>query len=93
MPPVATWMDLGMITLNEVSQRKTNIIDKYHPYVDAPKTDTSALIYRTRTDSALENKLMVTKEDGGDKLELWDQHIHTTIHKIYHQEFLLWLSS
>ena len=26
MPFVATWMDLGIIILNEVSQRKTNVI-------------------------------------------------------------------
>ena len=26
MPFAATWMDLGIIILNEVSQRKTNII-------------------------------------------------------------------
>ena len=29
----ATWMDLGVITLNEVSQQKTNIL-WYHFYVD-----------------------------------------------------------
>ena len=31
MPSAATWMDLGTIILNEVSQRKTTIIC-YHPH-------------------------------------------------------------
>ena len=34
----------------------------------------------------IENKFMVTKGDsqgpGGDKLGVWDKHIHTTIYKI-----------
>ena len=30
----------------------------------------------------IENKLMVTKREGGDKLGDWDWHIHTTIYKI-----------
>ena len=34
MPFVATWMDLEIIILNEVSQRKANII-RYHLYVES----------------------------------------------------------
>ena len=33
MPFVATWMDLEIVMLSEVSQRKTNII--YHLYVES----------------------------------------------------------
>ena len=30
MPFVTTWMDLEIITLSQVGQIKTNIVDKYH---------------------------------------------------------------
>ena len=45
----ATWMDLEIIILSEVSQRKSNII--YHLYVESKKYDTNELIYKTGTDS------------------------------------------
>ena len=37
MPRAATWMDLGMIVLSEVSQRQTNIV-WYLLYVESLKT-------------------------------------------------------
>ena len=40
---------------------KTNIW--YHLYVESKKNDTNELIYRTE----IENKLMVTKEEGGER--------------------------
>ena len=36
MPLAATWMDLEIIILSKVSQRKTNIIG-YHSYVELKK--------------------------------------------------------
>ena len=49
------------------------------------KNDTNELIYKTETDSDIENKLLVTKgESGGrggggrNKLGVWDQQMHTT---------------
>ena len=47
---VATWMDLDIITLSEVSQRKTNII-LHHLYAESKRNDTNELIYKTGTDS------------------------------------------
>ena len=35
MPSVATWMDLEIIILSEVSQRKTYHIISYHSYVQS----------------------------------------------------------
>ena len=49
MPSEATWMDLDVIIVGEVSQTKTNIIC-HHLYVESKK-DTNELIYRIETDS------------------------------------------
>ena len=46
----ATWMDLEMIMLSEVSQTKTNIT-LYHLYVESKKNDTNELVYKTEIDS------------------------------------------
>ena len=49
MPFRATWMDLEIMILSEVSQTKTNII-RYHLYVES-KIRQNELIYETETDS------------------------------------------
>jgi len=46
MPFEATWMNLEIIKLSEVSQRKINII-WYDLYVEYWKNDTNELIYKT----------------------------------------------
>ena len=53
MPFAATCMDLEIIILSEVSQKKTNITC-YHLYVESKKkkkNDTNELIYKTEIDS------------------------------------------
>ena len=50
MPFAATWMDLEIIILSKVNQRKTNIV-WYDLYVESKKNDTSELIYKTELDS------------------------------------------
>ena len=45
----ATWMDLEMIILSEINQRKSNII-RYHLYVESKK-EANKLIYERETDS------------------------------------------
>ena len=50
-PFEATWMDLEIIILSEVSQTKK---DKYHMillYMESKENDTNELIYKTETDS------------------------------------------
>ena len=45
----------------------------------------NGFIYKTETDSQIENKLTASKEEKGwerDKLGVWDLQIETTIHKI-----------
>ena len=55
------------------------------------KNDTNALIYKTKIDSDIENKHMVTKRDvrvRGQQLGAWDLHIHATIYKINSMDLL-----
>ena len=50
MPFAATWMDLEIVILSELSQTKTNIV-WYYLYAESWKNDTNVLIYKTETDS------------------------------------------
>ena len=60
MPSAATRMDLEMVILSEVSQRKTNfMID--HLYVESKNNGTNEPIYKIEIVTDVENKLMVTK--------------------------------
>ena len=60
MPFAATWMDLEMIILSEVSQKEK---DKYHMMWNL-QLDTNELIYKTETDSQKTN-LWLPKGKGG----------------------------
>ena len=74
MPFATTWMDLEIIMLVELNQRKANII-QYHFYVGSEKNDINELIYKTSRLKDIENKLMVAKGKsvwGRDKLGVWD---------------------
>ena len=64
---VATWMDLEIIVLSEVRQRKTNII-WYHLYVESKENESNELIYKTETDSqTLKTNLCLPKgKHGGE---------------------------
>ena len=69
----ATWMDLDIVILGEVSQRKTNIIDI--TYMWNLKNDTNELIYKRETDSQTQKtNIWLPKGRGGgrDKLGGWD---------------------
>ena len=66
MPFSATWMDLEIIIVSEVSQRKTNII-WYHLFVESKKIILTWTYLQSRdrlTD--IENNLMVTKGESGE---------------------------
>ena len=61
-------MDLEIITVSEVNQRKTNII-WYHLYVESNlKNDTNELTYKTETDSHIsKSNLWLPKGKCGGK--------------------------
>ena len=60
MPFAATWMDLEIIILSEVSQTKTNII-WYHVYVKSKEKHKSTYLQNRNRLIDIGNKLMVTK--------------------------------
>ena len=83
MPFAATWMDLEIIILSEVSQTKTNIW--HHLYVESNFKKWYKWTYlqnRNRL-TDIENKLMVTKGEtgggGGINQEL-GMNIHTLLY-------------
>ena len=55
MPLAATSIDLEIIVLSEVRQRKTNIM-WYHLYVQSKKNDTNELIYKTEIEKQTEKQ-------------------------------------
>ena len=83
MPLEATWMNLEIIKLSEVSQRKINII-WYDLYMEYLKNDTNELIYKIEIDSQsyrMNLWLLRGGEGRRDRWEVWDWHVHTTIFK------------
>ena len=73
MPFRATWMDLETITLSKVSQRKTAINDIAYMWHLKDWCRWTNIFKRSRS-TDIENKLTVTKGEGGsrDKLGAWD---------------------
>ena len=66
MPFAATWMDLDIFILSEVRQAKTNVIWK-HLYVESRKKGYKWIYLQNRNRlTDIENKLMITKGEGGD---------------------------
>ena len=65
MPFAATWMDLEIIILSEVSQTKTNIIC-YHLYMESKKVIQMNKFIRQNRPTDIESKCMVTK---GERLK------------------------
>ena len=79
-PFSATWTDLQIIKLSELSQKK-----KYKYYINITcmqnlKQGTNELIYKTEIESQMQKISLWL--GGMDKLGDWDSHIYTAIDKI-----------
>ena len=74
MPFAATWMDLEIIILSEVSQ--TENITWYHLHVEYNQNDTSELTYKTDSDLQVKLNCLILKQGenvaGSDQLGDWD---------------------
>ena len=73
MPFTATWIDLEIIMLSELSQKEK---DKHHIILltcGILKNDTNELLCKTEIDSDIEKKLMIIKGKrwGREKLGVW----------------------
>ena len=78
-------MDLEMIILSEISQTEKDNIIWHHLHVESKKWYKWAYVQNRNRLTDIEHKFMVPKGDsggGGNKLGVWDKHIHTTIYKI-----------
>ena len=64
MALAATWIDLDIVILSEISQRKTHII-WYHLYVESKRKKRLKSTYFRNRDSHTENKIIVTKGREG----------------------------
>ena len=72
----ATWMDLEIITLSELSQRKINTMISLSCGME--KNDTNELIYKTEIDKG--NKFMVTKGGKAGQNEESGINRHTQLY-------------
>ena len=74
MPLAATWTDLEIIILSEVSQIKTNIIQYYIAYMWNLKKNTNELIYKTELGSKTQKTNLWLPEERWErnKSGVWD---------------------
>ena len=73
MPSAVTWIDLGIATLNEINQRKTNIW--YHLYVESKKKRYKVSYLQNRNRVTDRKQTCYQGEEGGGKF--WEAGIDT----------------
>ena len=71
LPFAATWMQLKIIILSEVSQRKTNIMC-YHLYLESKIWHKRTYLWNRNRHTGIENKLMVAKRKWGQEGTDWE---------------------
>ena len=82
MPFTATWMNLEIIILSEVSQAEKG---KYIIYIWNLKNNTNEYTYKTEEDSQTQ-KTNLRLLGGRDSQGVWEDHVHTAIFKMDNQE-------
>ena len=70
MPFVATWMDLEIIIVSEINQRKTNI--PYHLYIASKKMIQLNLFTKQKQTQSLRMEPLVTSEEGSGVGRDWE---------------------
>ena len=70
MPFAATWMDLEMITLSEVSQRQVSYDITYMWHLK--QNDSNEFIYNTEIDVHTKKRSLWIPKGDRDKLGVWD---------------------
>ena len=73
------WLNLGIITQSEISQKEKTKIVKHHLHVESGKMTQMNLFTKQNRDTDVENKCMDTKgRREWDELRDWDRHILST---------------
>ena len=76
---VATWLDLEIFKLSEVSQTENKQIS-YHLYVESNKSDTKELIYKTEINSQISKSILGLPKGkswiGGEEGKNWEYRIN-----------------
>ena len=85
MPFAATRMQLKILTRSEVSQKERQIPHNI-VYIWNLKYVTNEPIYRTETDSDMENRLVVAKGEGGGSGMDWEFRVSRC--KLFHLEWI-----
>ena len=70
IPFAATWMDIEIIIISEVKQRKTNIV--WYHYLWNLKNNTSELISKTERDLRHKNFMVINGDGYRDELGFLD---------------------
>ena len=84
MPFAATWMNLEIIILSKVRQKEK---DKYHMiYMWNLKYDTNEHIYQAKTDTDIENRLVVASGREGGGWGVWEKQMQTIIYRVDKQQ-------